>query len=876
MSNKPPPISFLLAFRLTYETAVVPYGVSGNKISYELKGGSNPFDELHQFRLTPVTDADCTTGFPATPTEPEHVRIRTDGNGNWIQADIDQLFGPQGLIVEADPEYWLCYSLDAGVSSFQMANIKINRQYKAVAIRINGVQHPVQEVRAFLPRVPTGFQYRTVYVRDSPLAGDLISLISPQGQCASPFDNPASPTASSSGHIAAGEHGVVDVTELQRHLFPMFFQVCIKAVDGGGWVHTSLRVEIVTKSILLPVIAASLTPNKIEIPLPIVDVTLVTETNRELVNIYVGTLIVASLYRCSSPCGNMPFGLASCPLPCTKWVDVSRHLMGTTENLVNGEASFTQLAVNGTAGRLFVRLEWDADAQSAVDLPEFITYPSTLTTSGLGNLEVFRVGGLATPAISDDCRAANIPSTDTRCFGYANISAITVLLGGSTGQSLYGLAANDSFTVNAVLVQGDGGGVDEDHVPVLDTSDMLTSYTVSLGGVGSVSVFSNVVQGGLAFFDGGTRLLVRRQAGNHFRILFWLDGLPANSSGITVISPPFIISPYFLEVRPWAAGGPGGGGGNFEGVVEFVELPTIQLVMKDANGRLLDHARCDDCAYAELIPEGTGDACANGFGVGDALAVGCGATVEWQSIGFSFCSESGADLQTGVVDVEVCRALCWENEACAGFTFYPEEAITLGGFPGRCWLSYGACTPAVSIYGTVYLRPEPQLNVRDPCECPTETYDNKTLESAIKSVQVAPGTRYTPARPLTGGLVTFSGLWVKYRQGKSLRLSLKLAGVPITAITPPIVHVPGPSEPFSYGSGSIPQPTAQCACSARQGLDMLDLGIPPSSPGEFYTVPGAEYAEDYTVQSLLELQALGCRCYLPDQAEGTCLGYCSV
>lgn len=380
---------------------------------------------------------------------------------------------------------------------------------------------------------------------------------------------------------------------------------------------------------------------------------------------------------------------------------------------------------------------------------------------------------------------------------------------------------------------------------------------------------SRVVAGGFAYYDAGTRLLVRRQAGAFFRVLFWLDGLPANASGVTVLSPPFSIAPAQFEAGAFDAGGGGGGGGDFPGVEDFVELPAVSLSMKDRDGRLLDHARCDSCAYAVLVPQGDApkDACTEGFGVGDANAVGCGALLQWEEIPNQYCGGSGADLQEGVSTKKVCQALCWARSDCAGLTFYPEAAMQ-AGYPGRCWLTYGACVLISSLYGTVLLRPVQQENVRDPCLCPLEAYDNRTLESAIKSDQVAPGTRYTPARAVVGGAASFTGMWVKYRPGQTMQLSLKILGVPNVALTSLIAHVPGPSQPQSYSPAAPPLPRAQCACAAREGLEML-------TRAPFSVTPGAEFAENATVASLLELRAILCRCYLPNQAQGQCMGYCS-
>lgn len=458
--------------------ARVPYGSDGTAITYTLKKQDTELSTSHQFRLA-ATAAAC-NALQITPWQsPLDVIIRTDGAGKWSQSDVNSLFGRQG-IVSKDDVYAICYRLK-DTDIWQVSFMNIQRQVAAVAMRVNGLPNGDQGVRIILPKIAgTVFQYQNVWVR-TPQVGDMLSFISPQGQCDKSQDNPMSTTATASGHMVAnGTTGRIDVALPQQRMYPLIYQVCARPA-GGNWTHAGMRVEIIANSNLVPTIAGKLSPNRAEALLPRVDVDLVTDTFQELVNQYDGSTVFASLFRCTSPCGALPFGLASCPLPCTNWANVSNLLDGTTAPLVNGHSTFTGLIVKGTAGRLFIRLSWNYDLQSVTDLPEMVSYPPSLVITGIAAGASFEVGGVATAAIADDCRAEILLPSDWRCFGYANLGAVAVLLATSEGAQLLGLSSNDSFAVEAMLVQGAGGGADSGHEPVLDRTDMLTADVAAQG-----------------------------------------------------------------------------------------------------------------------------------------------------------------------------------------------------------------------------------------------------------------------------------------------------------------------------------------------------------------------------------------------------------
>jgi len=337
---------------------------------------------------------------------------------------------------------------------------------------------------------------------------------------------------------------------------------------------------------------------------------------------------------------------------------------------------------------------------------------------------------------------------------------------------------------------------------------------------------------------------------------------------VTGMSVAFSVEPAEVSVSALVAGVKGAwtdGQPAFDGVAGFVDLPSVSLLMNDASGRLLSHAKCDLCAYAWLtLPSGS-SACDAGLAIADT-SVEC-LTVVWDTEASSFCDGSGDLFQEGVTDLVTCQQLCIAEPACAGITFYPPAAKTSGAVSDLCFLSLGSCSPRASVWGTVYYRPPPDRLSGEDCRCPKHEFDGQTVEATMVSPGQPSSVTHTPLRPVLGGSAAFSGLWVKYVPLSTITLSLKIIGVPLTASTAPVVLLPGLSEPPSYETTPLPQPSSQCACSAIPGLDIL-----PQT--NFTASPGSELAPDVDLATLTELRALGCRCFFPSTLEGTCLGDC--
>jgi hypothetical protein len=452
----------------------LPWGVAGTKVSYRMRADKT-FSAGHAFRLVPEAESciNAAGPIPFPINRYTDVRVYTDGRGNWNQTDIQRLFGAQGILNTASAQK-LCFCancLSSGAKYDQPyvdTPVRVYRQDAAAALSVNN-REVNSGLRISLPKIAGSvFRYRTVDLLRRAQAGDRLALVSPQGNCSSPYDNPQTVTGSASGHLTAqNSDGVIFIDASATILAPFFYQVCMSVAGSSVWIPTGLRIEVLARSILQTVVQGTLSPARESGLLPPISVSLVTETLLESVNYFFGTSVRADLYRCASACGTLVPGMATCTSPCTQWSNVSGLLRGDSAELTEGLALFTALSVQGSAGRFYLTLRWSKDDLSAITLPEFIVYPSALRIDGGIAGQALLVGKI--PDIHEPwCATLVYPRNDVRCYGYAVVPSINVTLTGTTnfGAQLFGVGPRDEFRIRAYLVQGRDGVRDESYTQV--------------------------------------------------------------------------------------------------------------------------------------------------------------------------------------------------------------------------------------------------------------------------------------------------------------------------------------------------------------------------------------------------------------------------
>jgi len=417
------------------------------------------------------------------------------------------------------------------------------------------------------------------------------------------------------------------------------------------------------------------------------------------------------------------------------------------------------------------------------------------------------------------------------------------------------------------------------------------------------------VDAGIAVFAGDTGLLVRRQGGRFFVVRASIVGAEA-LSGLTTASPSFSIGPAAITVSPWAPcidvsparAAPAecvrakGSIPSGAGTLDLAELPNLQLSFVDADGQGLSHMECDSCVTADLnMLPGQGDACAL-LGIPDQDPTCAPDAVEWPRVAGKVCNKgspycpfdrngcTGTPCKKevdGAKSLEQCIAACAAESDCVAVTFYPPEVHNQLGFGVPCLLAMCACTQSqgqvIDGYsGSVYIRPASLIaaGVSDECTCPSETVGGRVYTHLILSDQVSVGTRHVAARNVTDGVASFSSLYTRFRHSAafSVSLSLSLGGnaAAIEASTAPLILLPTPPD-LAYRNEV--DEAGLCACASREGFGLVTL-LDAATTAEGPLQRAINEYPSYSLQALVEMQALSCQCTIAAANKSTCRGCC--
>ena len=229
----------------------------------------------------------------------------------------------------------------------------------------------------------------------------------------------------------------------------------------------------------------------------------------------------------------------------------------------NGGAMFRHVTVRQSAGRFRLQFEWQADMmRSKTTSEDFIVTPHHLAASGIRQAQVFAVGSRLRDVIGqeneDNCitdrfSIAGLPRNDVRCAGPAQLSDVEVLALDAAGEVLEMLGSDTGFEVQVRLAQGQGGFEDAQY-ELHATGDLVVFEMLLIGGTFESTPRRAHVRHGAAQFARDKRLLVRRQAGNFFRLVLDISGSDsAQQNWLTTRSSYFAISAE-IRVLPWAPG----------------------------------------------------------------------------------------------------------------------------------------------------------------------------------------------------------------------------------------------------------------------------------------------------------------------------------
>jgi hypothetical protein len=619
---------------------LLPYEVAGNVVEYKLYNSTVSSEDFFVFARSPCAEQDVAL---SADIKWRYLRAESSGRhnrtlGRMNQSDVDRLVGPVFPALHSNEVFIVCYSSTGIQGPFVDTGFKVRTQSESTQMLIIDTARPTKPKTVNNGRIITLPKIGGMVIMLSKGYGsqkdvsehDLISFISLTAQCNSAYDNPVVLSSSASGHIAMTTRSTFANDSFALGHIPQVlgsyeYQMCFRASDDTHFRETNLRL-IITSTLFLTIQTplGTLKPSRCDAELTAIDISVATESGITLTYFDFST-ISSQLFKCTSACGVQ--NLESCSDFCTSWIDVSSSSLHQTLDsqalnhsvlangraeafVLNSTASMRNVFVRKSAGRFRLRFLWMRDGSTASFSDEFIVTPHHLAASGIAHGQNFVVGSrqveLVGKMIDAFCSEnVKLDEDDVRCQGYAELPPIEVTARDGNGDLLL-LGPESAFEASVSLVQGRGAYSDSDHEPV-PSGDIVFLDMLNDGGKhddGQVRL-AKLLEG-TASFSGGRSLLIRRQAGNYFRIHATIRHSSASEPWLVVLSNLFSITAR-MKILPWA---PGASAERLdEEQVQLpahpfmphkVVLPRVRIQLTDADGKVLRHTNCHGCLTARL------------------------------------------------------------------------------------------------------------------------------------------------------------------------------------------------------------------------------------------------------------------------------------